>query len=45
MGEPELEALVAYHDWLDRNYDVEALTFRELSARRALNVTEIIFAA
>jgi hypothetical protein len=34
VGEPELEALVAYHNWLDRNYDVEALTFRELSARR-----------
>jgi hypothetical protein len=35
IGEPELDALVAYHDWLDRNYDVEAVTFRELSARRA----------
>jgi hypothetical protein len=31
---PELEALAAYHDWLDRNYEVEALTFRELAARR-----------
>ena len=31
VGEAELEALVAYHEWLDRNYDVEALTFRELA--------------
>jgi hypothetical protein len=35
VAEPELEALAAYHDWLDRHYDVEALTFRELVARRA----------
>jgi hypothetical protein len=35
VAEPELEALAAYHDWLDRNYDVEALTFRELLAGRA----------
>lgn len=34
VDEPELEALVAFHEWLDRNYDVEALTFRELLARR-----------
>jgi hypothetical protein len=35
VGEPELEALGAYHDWLDRNYEVEAVTFRELAARRS----------
>jgi hypothetical protein len=35
VGEAELEALVAYHEWLDRHYDVEAVTFRELASRRA----------
>jgi hypothetical protein len=35
VGEPEIEALAAYHDWVDRHYDLEALTFRELVARRA----------
>jgi hypothetical protein len=34
VAEPELEALAAYHDWLRRSYDVEALTFRELVDRR-----------
>jgi hypothetical protein len=40
VGEPELDALAAYHDWLDRNYEVEALTFRELVARRAAEASE-----
>jgi hypothetical protein len=40
VAEPELEALAAYHDWLDRNYDAEALTFRELIARRAEEATD-----
>jgi hypothetical protein len=35
VDEPELDALAAYHDWLRRSYDVEALTFRELVDRRA----------
>jgi hypothetical protein len=34
VAEPELEALAAYHEWLDRQYDVEALTYPELVARR-----------
>ena len=32
VGEPELAALVAYHDWLSRTYDVTAVTFRQLAA-------------
>jgi hypothetical protein len=40
VGEPELEALVAYHDWLDRHYEVEAITFRELAARLAAEPAE-----
>jgi hypothetical protein len=40
VGEPELDALAAYHDWLDRQYDVEALTFRELVARLAAKPAE-----
>jgi hypothetical protein len=36
VAEPELEALAAYHDWLDRTYDAEACTFRQLSAQRAV---------
>ncbi len=40
VGEPELEALVAYHAWLDRHYDVEAVTFRELAARLAAEPAE-----
>ena len=32
VGEREREALVAYHDWLSRAYDVEALTFGRLVA-------------
>jgi len=35
VGEAELEALVSYHEWLDRHYEVEAVTFRELAARLA----------
>lgn len=31
VGEPELEALVAYHRWLRGQYDVEAVTFRQLA--------------
>lgn len=33
VGEAEVEALGEYHDWLDRNYEVEALTFRKLASR------------
>jgi peptidoglycan/xylan/chitin deacetylase (PgdA/CDA1 family) len=33
VGQPELEALRAYHEWLRDAYDVEALTFRRLAAR------------
>jgi hypothetical protein len=32
LGEPELEALLAYHDWLAGAYDVEAVVFRRLDA-------------
>jgi hypothetical protein len=32
LGEPELEALLAYHEWLARTYDVEAVVFRGLDA-------------
>ena len=35
VDEPELEALVAFHEWLDRNYDLEAVTFRELVTQAA----------
>jgi hypothetical protein len=35
VGEPELEALVAFHEWLDRNYDLEALSFRDLVTQTA----------
>ena len=31
VGQLELEALLAYHEWLARAYDVEALTFRSLA--------------
>ena len=41
VDEPELEALVAFHEWLDGNYDVEALTYRELVARRADDPSEM----
>jgi hypothetical protein len=40
VGELELEALVAYDDWLRRSYDVEALTFRGLAERRAAEPAE-----
>lgn len=33
LGEAELEALLAYHEWLSGAYAVEALTFRQLAAR------------
>lgn len=29
VGEAELEALLAYHEWLAASYDVRAITFRE----------------
>lgn len=31
VGQPELEALVAYHEWLTRTYDVDAVSFRALA--------------
>ena len=33
VGERELEALLAYHEWLRGSYDVEAITFGQLVAR------------
>jgi hypothetical protein len=32
VGRLELEALIAYHGWLVRSYDVEAIAFRDLGA-------------
>ena len=32
VAEPELEALVAYDEWLRREYDVAAVTFRHVAA-------------
>ncbi len=32
VGLPELEALLAYHEWVTRAYDVRPVTFRELAA-------------
>ena len=40
VEELELEALIAYDDWLRRSYDVEALSFRELVQRRAAKPAE-----
>lgn len=40
VGEPELAALVAYDQWVRSTYDVEALTFRQLAARRTADAGE-----
>jgi hypothetical protein len=40
VGEPELDALAAYHEWLCRAYDVEAITFREVVDGRAADAAD-----